>query len=158
MKHVLCTLNDGGYAANGGPRLIGCSRHRRTRRGVKKDYAVYGIHTHCWCGLDLKLTWTASVKDPWYEVFEKTFCSPERHFSDYVECLSRRKYKRARWGGGWELGPVTSCGLHGLTYTHCRLCAEALPGEVEGMVNGEWSYSPWTLAKKIYKAMASGES
>lgn len=155
-KHILCTLNGGGFTQTGGPRLIGCDRHGRTRRNVKKDYAVYGLYLHCWCGHDITRTWSSTAKnvggDPWvYEVFEKPVCSPERHFSDYARCPSSRGYSRV--SGKWELGPVAQCGLHGITYEHCRLCKEALPGMIEGILNGEWKYSPWTIAKRIYSAM-----
>jgi hypothetical protein len=154
-KHILCTLNGGGFTQSGGPRLIGCDRHGRTRRGVKKDYAVYGLYLHCWCGHDITRTWSSTAKTLVYEVFEKQVCSPEGHFSEHPKCPSTRGYSYHREDGkySYHLGPVAQCGLHGLTYEHCRLCKESLPGKVEGIISGEWRYSPWTLAKRIYSAM-----
>ena len=159
-QHILCTLNDGGYTKSGGPRLIGCDKHNRTRQGVKRDYAIHGIHLHCWCGHDIKRSWVTTNTIPreggWvYEVFEKQVCSPEGHFSEHPKCPSTRGYSYHREDGkySYHLGPVAQCGLHGLTYEHCRQCKEALPGKIEGMINGEWQYSPWTIAKKIYSAL-----
>lgn len=124
-------------------RYAGCQVHHRTKQQNRREYCTYGIQFHCYCGLDLKCSWNPRIRDYEFSVFEKTFCTPAAHYQQYIQCPANFKSESKM------------CGWHGLKYPHCRLCKEPLLGEPLGKVNGKWVYSPFSLAKRIWRTLTA---
>lgn len=127
--------------------MIGCKKHNRTRQGTKRDYCLYGIYRHCWCGYDLKLIWRPNNQHD-YELFEKTTCTLDKHYQEYNSCNST-----SFWYSDRLYQEKARCGLHGLDYPHCKLCLEPRDGEFLGTSGGKRIYRPYNLADRILRLL-----
>ena len=126
-KHVPCEINrvpGKYYNKNGDYYLIGCRTHGFKRQQVKKWFHLYRVSRHCYCGLPLHDRYVSydkpisGMQGHWeYDVvWEKPVCG-DKH---YGICNTT-----SRWGG------ESSCGVHGISWQHCRNCLEWLPPDYD---------------------------